>query len=226
MDFIKTGKVKMKETMITDEIYSDYFQALLAGEKGKCIETVNGLLEKGITLYDLYIHLFERSMYRVGELWEQNRISVAVEHLATAITESLLTLVYPLIFSAEHVGRKAVVACVAGEYHQLGGKMAADIFELNGWDGYFLGANTPPEELLKLIQEKKPDILGLSLSIYFNMEYLLRVLEMVRGSFRDLPVLVGGQAFLWGGRDRVEKYPGVTLIPTLKELESFIRQAS
>ena len=44
------GKVKMKETMITDEIYSDYFQALLAGEKGKCIETVNGLLEKRITL--------------------------------------------------------------------------------------------------------------------------------------------------------------------------------
>lgn len=39
----------MKETMITDEIYSDYFQALLAGEKGKCIETVNGLLERGIT---------------------------------------------------------------------------------------------------------------------------------------------------------------------------------
>ena len=48
--FIKMGKVKMKETMITDEIYSDYFQALLAGEKGKCIETVNGLLEKRITL--------------------------------------------------------------------------------------------------------------------------------------------------------------------------------
>ena len=216
----------MRQTMITNDIYDDYLRVLLTGNKGECIETVNSLLEKSITLYDLYLHLFQRSMYQVGELWEQNRISVAVEHLATAITESLLTLVYPLIFSAEHIGRKAVVSCVAGEYHQLGGKMAADIFELNGWDGYFLGANTPPEDLLKLIQEKKPDVLGLSLSIYFNMEYLLRVLEMVRGSFRDLPVVVGGQAFRWGGQERVEKYPGVTLIPTLKELESFIRQGS
>jgi methanogenic corrinoid protein MtbC1 len=212
--------------LITDDIYADYLQALLTGEKGKCIKTVNGLLGEGITLYDLYIRLFQRSMYQVGELWEQNRISVAVEHLATAITESLLTLVYPLIFSAEHIGRKAVVSCVAGEYHQLGGKMAADIFELNGWDGYFLGANTPPEELLKLIQEKKPDVLGLSLSIYFNLESLCRLLEMVRGSFHDLPVLVGGQAFRWGGRDSVEKYPEVTLLPTLRELESFIRQGS
>jgi methanogenic corrinoid protein MtbC1 len=217
--------VKMQQTMITDEIYAGYLRDLLAGEKGKCIGTVNGLLGKGATLYDLYIRLFQRSMYQVGELWEQNRISVAVEHLATAITESLLTLVYPLIFSAEHVGRKAVVCCVAGEYHQLGGKMAADVFELNGWD-YFLGANTPPEELLGLIQQKKPDVLGLSLSLYFNLESLCRLLEMVRGSFRDLPVLVGGQAFRWGGRDRVETYPAVTLVPTLEELESFIRQGS
>jgi methanogenic corrinoid protein MtbC1 len=215
----------MRELLITDEIYAGYLHALLAGEKGKCIETVNGLLRKGVTIYDLYIHLFQKSMYQVGELWEQNRISVAVEHLATAITESLLTLVYPLIFSAEHIGKKAVVSCVASEYHQLGGKMAADIFELNGWDSYFLGANTPPEELLKLIQQKKPDLLGLSLSIYFNVENLYRVLEMVRGSFRDLPVLVGGQAFRWGGRERVEKYPGVAVIPTLTELESFIRDA-
>jgi methanogenic corrinoid protein MtbC1 len=214
----------MPETLITDDTYAGYLNALLSGEKGQCIETVNNLLGKGITLYDLYIGLFQRSMYQVGELWEKNRISVAVEHLATAITESLLTLVYPLIFSAEHVGRKAVVSCVAGEYHQLGGKMAADVFELNGWDGYFLGANTPPEELLGLIQQKKPDVLGLSLSIYFNLESLCRVLEVVRGSFRNLPVLAGGQAFRWGGRERVEKYPGVTVIATLKELESFIRQ--
>jgi hypothetical protein len=27
---------------------------------------------------------------------------------------------------------------VANEYHQIGGKMVADIFELNGWRGYFV----------------------------------------------------------------------------------------
>jgi methanogenic corrinoid protein MtbC1 len=184
------------------------------------------LLQEQVSLHDLYIQLFQRALYRVGELWEQNRISVAVEHMATAITESLLTLVYPLIFSAEHIGRKAVVSCVASEYHQIGGKMAADIFELNGWDGYFLGANTPPEELLRLIQQKKPDVLGLSLSVYFNMDSLCSVLDLVRSSFPDLPVVVGGQAFRWGGREKIEQYPSVTLIPTLGELESFIRRAS
>jgi methanogenic corrinoid protein MtbC1 len=220
------GVELMKQNGIPDDVYADYLKALLAGEKRQCIEMVNRLLQEQVSLHDLYIQLFQRALYRVGELWEQNRISVAVEHMATAITESLLTLVYPLIFSAEHIGRKAVVSCVASEYHQIGGKMAADIFELNGWDGYFLGANTPPEELLRLIQQKKPDVLGLSLSVYFNMDSLCSVLDLVRSSFPDLPVVVGGQAFRWGGREKIEQYPSVTLIPTLGELESFIRRAS
>ena len=210
--------------LISDEIYNAYLQSLLAGERAQCVELVNGLLERKILLYDLYVHLFQRSLYQVGELWEFNRISVAVEHLATAITEGLLTLVYPLIFAAEHNGKKAVISCVASEYHQLGGKMAADFFELNGWDSYFLGANTPAEELLKLLQDKKPDLLGLSLSIYFNMDSLHLVLEQVRGSFPELPVLVGGQAFLWGGRDIAEKYAAVTYLPTLSDLEAFIQK--
>jgi hypothetical protein len=37
---------------------------------------------------------------------------------------------------------------------------------------------------------------------------------------------VGGQAFRGGGRDRVETYPAVTLVPTLEGLESLIRQGS
>jgi len=214
------------DEVITDRLYADYFKALLAGDRETCVHTVQCLLDREVSLYDLYIHLFQRSLYEVGDLWERNRISVAVEHLATAMTESLLTLVYPRIFAAEHIGKKAVVSCVANEYHQIGAKMVADVFELNGWDGYFLGANTPPESILVFLQEKQPHVLGLSLSVSFNMDALCGLIERVRGSFPDLPVLVGGQAFRWGGDDRVGRYPGVQRLSTLRELESYIRQAS
>lgn len=39
----------------------------------------------------MYQDLVQRSLYEVGELWERGHVSVATEHLATAITESLLT---------------------------------------------------------------------------------------------------------------------------------------
>lgn len=203
-------------------MYGDYLGALLAGDKKQCTTLVQGLLAKDIDIYTLYVNLFQQSMYEVGKLWEKNLISVAVEHLATSITESLLNLVYPRIFAAEHTGKKAVIACVANEYHQLGGKMVADIFELHGWDGYFLGANTPSQDLLKLIDEKKPDLIGLSLAIYSNVEGLCRIIEMIRSTFRNLPILVGGQAFLWGGTDRVSQYDEVTYLSSLRDLEKRI----
>jgi MerR family transcriptional regulator, light-induced transcriptional regulator len=208
-----------KESAIGEDGYRKYLNALLDGDKGRCTVMVQEYLGGDIEIYDLYINLLQRSMYEVGALWESNRISVAKEHLASSITESLLSLVYPRIFAADHLGKKAIVACVANEYHQLGGKMVADILELHGWDGYFLGANTPPEELLKLIDEKKPDLIGLSLAIYSNLDNLLRVVEMVQTNSRGLPIIVGGQAFRWGGAEAISKYPAVQYVSSLSDLE-------
>ncbi len=87
---------------------------------------------------------------------------MAIEHLATTITESLLTLVYPRILLPSTSIKRRVVACVANEYHQIGAKMVADVFELNGWDGYFLGANHPSRSLLALFRRSGPHVLGLS----------------------------------------------------------------
>lgn len=205
-------------------VYDHYLTALLAGSKGECGRLVTNLLDGGIPIRTLYRELLQRAMYQVGELWEHNRISVAKEHLATSVTEFLLTLVYPRLFAVEHCGRKAVVACVANEYHQLGAKMVADIFELNGWDGYFLGANTPVTELLSLLEEKQPDFLALSLSIYFNLPSLLDTLKIVRESFTDLDILVGGQAFRWGGTASVTNFPRVTLLESIDDLEELLRR--
>ena len=92
---------------------------------------------------ELYLGLFQRSLYEVGEMWEHRKISVAVEHMASAITESLLTLVYPAIFSAEHSDKSVVISCVANEYHQIGSKMVADFFELAWLARILLGCQYP-----------------------------------------------------------------------------------
>lgn len=210
--------------MINQDLYEKYFQAILGGDKKRCTAIVKDLLDKDISLYSLYLDLFQRSLYQVGKLWETNQISVATEHMATAITETLLSLAYPKIFSAEHKGKKAVVSCLVNEYHQIGGKMVADIFELNGWDGYFLGANTPVDDLLDMIRGKQPDILALSVSIYFNMDSLYNTLEHIREKNQDLKIIVGGQAFNWGGTDIGDKYPGVEYIPSIIALEKLLNK--
>ncbi len=209
-----------------ESVYDRYFDMLLAGDRNRCSQLVSGFLAEGIPIRILYEHLFQRSLYQVGELWEHNRISVAREHLATSVTEYLQTLVYPLLFSSAHCGRKAVVACIAREYHQLGAKMVADILELNGWDSHFLGANTPVEELLSFLNEERPDLLALSLSVSANLPGFLEALGTVRQARPDIPTIVGGQAFRRIGRETLSAFPGVTLLESMQSLEEMVRRLS
>ncbi|KYC52519.1 MAG: B12 binding domain protein [Candidatus Methanofastidiosum methylothiophilum] len=212
--------------MITKEIYDEYLENLISGNRPRCREIVENLMAEEVDIKDLYINLFQTSMYQVGEMWESNQISVATEHLATSITESLMALIYPNIFSKEHIGKKAIISCIANEYHQIGARMVADIFEINGWDGYFLGANTPIKDLINYIDSKNPDIVCFSLSVYFNISELMLTLETVKSRWPKLTVLLGGQAFRWGGKELAEKYPKVFYIDSLNKLENFIKEMS
>ena len=223
MDSAATDNVDIWSARI-EESYGPHLEFLLAGDRTGCSGIVSQLLDDGVPIRKLYVELLQRSLYEVGVLWEQNRISVAREHVATAITEFLLNLVYPRIFADEHCGRTAVVACVANEQHLLGARMVADILELNGWHGHFLGANTTATELLSLITETQPDLLALSLSLRSNLPSLLAMVNLVQQSFPELAIIVGGQAFRSGGHDLLAGLQGITQLTSIDQLEELIRR--
>ncbi len=212
-------------SMIHETFYGEYLKNLLAGHHRKCRGMVQELIDEGIGIKELYTDLFQRSMYEVGELWENNRITVAREHLATSITDSLLNLAYPSLFSTARTGKRAVVSCSVNEYHQIGAKMVADIFELHGWDGHFLGANAPAEDMARFIHEVNPDVVGLSLSLLSNMDKLKHHIDVIRADFPQMDLLVGGQAFRWGGLEVIGSYGRTQYIPSLERLEATLAEA-
>lgn len=212
--------------MIAEETYQNYLAHLLAGDRADCTRIVEQLRADSTPIKELYLHLLQRAMYEVGRQWETHQISVAVEHLATSITETLLSLIYPDVFAVDRVGKSAVVACVANEYHQLGGKMVADFFELHGWDCAFLGGNTPIEDLVEMLQERTPDLLGLSVSLAPQRAIAKEVLRRVRAIRADQRILLGGQAFAPDGGEELNEDPHVMYVPSLDELERIIQAES
>jgi MerR family transcriptional regulator, light-induced transcriptional regulator len=210
--------------MIDETTYDAYFKHLISGNKAACLSIVELLNNQDVEVESIYTHLFQRALYQVGDYWERNIISVATEHMATAITENMMIRLQPRLFTTDRTGKKAVVACIANEYHQVGAKMIADIFEMYGWDGYFIGANTPFNELIRFIEENKPDVIGLSLSIYFNIPELASTLSAIRSKFPETTIITGGQAFRWGGFNVIEKFNNIQFIGSIKSLEEFIRK--
>ncbi|MFW6286362.1 MAG: cobalamin B12-binding domain-containing protein [Candidatus Sumerlaeota bacterium] len=207
-----------------EKFYPEYLEALLNGDRRHCASIVDELIAARVDIRGVYTRLFKGTLYEVGSMWEHNQISVAVEHVATGITESLMVKFYPQIFQAEQQYGKAVIACVASEYHQLGAKMVADIMELRGWQTLFLGANTPADDLLQLVNKEGPQIIGLSLSIYFNLPQLEQLLTELSESAPHSHILVGGQAFCHGGVDIFEQYRNVQYMSSIDNLDALLDQ--
>jgi len=202
--------------------YDNYLASLIRGNRGKCHEILLKRISSGDSILDIYTNFFQTSLYDIGELWQQNKVSVAVEHMATAITESLLGYIYPLILQNEKNGKIAVVSCCTEELHQVGARIVADYFEIIGWDAHFLGSNTPLNDLITFIDATNPDVIGLSISIYSNIQHLRTCLTELTLRFPETPVLLGGQAFRWGGRDIVSDFPNATIIDSLHELKKYL----
>ena len=175
----------------------DYLTALLAGERHVASRLVLDAVEGGASIKDVYLHVFQRSQYEIGRLWQMNRVTVAQEHYCTAATQLIMSQLYPRLFSTARAGRRLVAACAGDELHELGVRMVADFFEMEGWDTYYLGANVPADSILQACQANKADLLAISATMVFHVQQVAGTIEQVRASLLgpSLKILVGGYPF-------------------------------
>ncbi len=203
--------------------YEKFLNALLEGDRNLCSEITRKELNNNESILELYEHLLKISLYEIGELWEYNKISVATEHLASAIIEALLNEIYPSIQSNKSTQKSVVLTCVEDEFHRVGLRMVGDVFELYGWNTIFLGANTPTNELIKLLHKKTPDILAISISLFFHIPLLEDMIQKIRSEFPDLLIFLGGQAFKHGGEEVISKYKNVMYFADLYSLNEILK---
>lgn len=215
----------MRETIHHHTNYDTFLEALLQGDRSRCSEIIRSELTNNISFIELYEQLLKTSLYKVGELWEYNQISVATEHLASAIIEAILNEIYPSIQPNQSTQKSVVLTCVENELHQVGIRMAGDVFELYGWNTFFLGANTPVNELMEFLKERKPDTVAISISLYFHFPKLETMIQKIRAEFPDIWIFTGGQAFRHGGTDIIAKYKNVIYFPDLFTLSTILKTA-
>ena len=169
-------------------------KSLLRGDKRTANKLIMEEVEKGTSIKDIYLHVFQISQKEVGRLWLLNQISVAKEHFASAATQMIMSQLYPYIFSTKRKGHTFIGASIGDELHELGVRMVGDFFEMDGWDTYYLGANTPAATLIEAIRDKNADILGLSVSMPIHQSLLRDSIQKIKKELEGYPlkVMVGG----------------------------------
>jgi len=191
----------MTETTLEKEplasLADQYLAALLRAQRQAASRMILDAVERGVDVKDIYLNVLQRTQYEIGRLWQTNRISVAEEHYCTACAQFVMTQLYPYIFRSERNGRRMVATCVGGELHEIGVRMVADFFEMEGWDTYYLGANTPARDILDTIAKREADIVGISVTIHYNLPQLLDLIAILKKSpdASTVKFLVGGRPF-------------------------------
>jgi MerR family transcriptional regulator, light-induced transcriptional regulator len=180
------------------DVYDDYIKALLNKSRTEAKRVIDQALKNRVSVKDIYVHVLQNAMYEIGHLWQTGNISVADEHLATVITQYIITTLYSAIFGTPKNGKKMVSCAIGQELHEIGIRMVTDFFEMEGFETQYLGSNLPPEDFIGFVKEYKPDLIALSATLPIHLSTLRETIQAIRQEeeVKDIKILVGGQAFI------------------------------
>ena len=186
------GRSVRPELALTANVF---LQALLTGQRHAAVQIAREAFRDGLTLEQLYVEVFEPALYEIGARWEANRLTVAQEHTATAITQYVMAQVYSPSPSRPLDGT-IVLTGVEGEMHNVGAVMVGDILEAGGRHVRFLGTNLPAASIVGTIRETAATHVGISATMLFNVGAVQQLIEAIRSEFGPrIAIIVGGAAF-------------------------------
>ncbi len=175
-----------------------FLEACLHLRRQQAMAMVHKAVRDGVPVPEIYTDVITPAMRELGRLWHLNRVTVAQEHYCTALAQMVMAQLFPVIFDSERkpLGR-IVSACVAGELHEIGARMVADLFEMAGWDTAFLGADVPHDSVIDMLIETDAQVLAISVTLAANLGDASALIAAVRASpaCAAVKILVGGAVF-------------------------------
>lgn len=170
--------------------------ALISGDRRGATLLLDRCLNRGLGLVEAELHMIQPALYSIGTRWQNNLVTVAQEHLATAIAQSVMTYGLQRSAAPEPNGKRVLLACVSGNNHSIGLQMVSDAFELDGWETQYLGGNVPTNALLRQIDEFQPELLALSVSFAQQLQVVKATIATLVSTLGDArpAVIVGGLA--------------------------------
>lgn len=176
------------------------WQAVIDADEHTAAGVVHAALADGADEETLLLEVIAPVQERVGVEWAADRISVAQEHAATAISERIVASLALRRDSGRRTANRGrvTVSCVDGEWHAFPARLVAEVLSLHGRRVDYLGAQTPTQHLVAHLHLTNPDAVLLSGSIPTHLPAAHAAITACQAI--GVPVLAGGRAFGPDGR--------------------------
>jgi len=187
--------------LTSDNPYHSVAEAFLKNclilNRKQALEQIHNAVQNGTSVIDIYLYVITPVMRELGRLWHLNKITIGQEHYCTALAQMVMSQLFPWIFDGAIKTKRLVSTCVAGELHEIGARMVSDLFEMQGWDTVFLGADVPLESVIDTVIQYDANILAISVTLGCHLSAVSDMVAALRANpcCRNVKVLVGGAAF-------------------------------
>ena len=178
------------------ELREDYRRLIREGRFDRALEIlIEGFL-RGIPVVEIFGKIIEPVLIEIGTQWEGGEITAVREHLYTEKIRGHIEMVAYNAPKNRAKGIRCAAAAVGGEMHTLGLLMISNLLELEGFEVFYLGTNTPAPELVRLCIDESIRILALSVTMDYHINALSSLIDAVRSepALRTLKILAGGSA--------------------------------
>lgn len=183
--------------MMAESMLDRFLPSLLAGRRQECRDVLGEALEGGMRPECVYKEMIWPAMERVSQLYRQDEINLATEHMATRIGRALADQLQTHLQQGRRTGRRVLITCADGEPEELGAQMCADLFESEGWDVFFVGGGVPHDEILSLVGQLRPEILLIFGTQPSGVPGVRKLIELIRevGANPTMNIMISGGVF-------------------------------
>lgn len=175
--------------------------------------TAENLVASMLAIYpveQVCIELITPTLWDIGLLWEQGKITVSVEHFASAFFRGILTNLFHVTPDVG-TGPLVIVCCAPGEAHELAPLMLALLLRRAGMHVIYLGQSIQISGLIDTISELSTTLLCVSLTLPNYLDDLIELGHKVQELPSPHPLFAfGGRAFE-DHKEFIARVPGIYL---------------
>lgn len=174
-----------------NDIAQDLIQALLELDD----QRADDVFSEAYALHPIEAVLTDvvrETLVTIGHLWHDGKIKTTTEHFASNYIQGKLRALYSITSNTRHAP-KLIVACAPSDQHELGALMMAVVLRRAGYKVYYIGADTPVNDLIMMATHLNADAIMISATAQDSYTHLTEY----SSTFKSIEPLVifGGSVF-------------------------------
>lgn len=183
-----------KKERFQSDMQENIFDAVVKGNRKKCVERIRETLEAGENAEELLNEVLMPAINHVGELFEKGKYFLPQLIAGAEAMKAGIEVLEPHL-AGKNDGKEMpviVIATVEGDIHDIGKNLVALMLKNCGFRVVDLGKDVPAEVILEKAEETGAKVIALSALMTTTMVQMKKVVKMVKESGLDTKVMIGG----------------------------------